>query len=109
MHSVITLTEKAIEKVKLFAGKEPSAHGKFLRIFVKTGNCSGFEFGFSFDHQNDGDSVVNSGELQILIDQLSLKYLDNATVDYVDDARGAGFVVQNPNMKNSCGCGNSFS
>lgn len=81
-----------------------------LRVFVSGGGCSGFKYGFSFDENvaEDDARVVNAG-VTLLVDSMSLQYLDGAEIDYRDDASGAQFVIRNPNAQTSCGCGNSFS
>ncbi|HLG21026.1 MAG TPA: iron-sulfur cluster insertion protein ErpA [Bdellovibrionota bacterium] len=105
----LTITEKAIEKVKTFAAADKSSNGKGLRIYVQGGGCSGFQYGFAFDDQQDGDTVLEKGEIKVLVDPHSAPYLAAATVDYVEDFRGSGFVVNNPNAKGTCGCGSSFT
>ncbi len=106
---MVTMTEKAIEKVKVFAAQDTTSAGKSLRIFVKGGGCSGFEYGFSFDEEKEGDSIVEAGGIRVVIDSFSAPYITDSTVDYIEDFRGAGFVVQNPNAKSTCGCGSSFT
>ncbi len=106
---MMTLTEKAVEKVRFYAGEMPEAEGKSLRIFVQGGGCSGFQYGFTFDEQQDGDTVVQADGVSVLVDPMSAPYLAGATVDFVEDLRGSGFVVDNPNAVRSCGCGHSFS
>ena len=106
---MLTMTEKATDKVRHFAVEMPEAKGKELRIFVQGGGCSGFQYGFTFDDQQEGDTVIESGGVKVLVDPMSAQYLSGATVDFVEDLRGAGFVVENPNAVRSCGCGHSFS
>jgi iron-sulfur cluster insertion protein len=106
---MVTLTERAADKVRFFAGSMPEAEGKRLRIFIQGGGCSGFQYGFTFDDQQDGDTVVESGGIAVLIDPMSAQYLTGSTVDFVEDFRGSGFVVENPHAVRSCGCGHSFS
>lgn len=106
---LLTLTEKAIQKVHSFAASNKEAEGKSLRVYVQGGGCSGFEYGFTFDERREDDNVIQAGDVQVFLDPISLPYLQNATVDFVEDFRGSGFVVQNPNATGSCGCGHSFS
>jgi iron-sulfur cluster assembly accessory protein len=106
---MVTLTEKAVEKIRFYAGQMPEADGKSLRIFVQGGGCSGFQYGFTFDDKQDGDTVVEADGIEVLVDPMSAPYLDGARVDFVEDLRGSGFVVDNPNAVRSCGCGHSFS
>ncbi len=106
---MLNMTEKAAEKVRSFASQMPEAKGKDLRIFIQGGGCSGFQYGFTFDDLQEGDTVVESSGVRVLVDQMSAQYLSGATVDFIEDLRGAGFVVDNPNAVRSCGCGHSFA
>lgn len=107
---MISLTEQAISKVHEFATQMPEAEGKDLRIFIQGVSCSGFAYGFTFDDKRDGDQVVSAGDLQILVDPQSAPYLAGSTVDFVDDERGAGFTVDNPNASGVGGeCGGGCS
>jgi iron-sulfur cluster insertion protein len=106
---MIQMTEKAIEKVRAFAAADAASQGKALRVYVQGGGCSGFQYGFAFDDSKDGDTVSETAGIKVVIDSASAPYLENATVDYVEDLRGAGFVVRNPNAKGTCGCGSSFT
>jgi iron-sulfur cluster insertion protein len=107
---MLNLTTKAIEKVKAFAAADAATTAnKGLRIFVQGGGCSGFQYGFAFDEKKDGDTVIETGQVKVIVDPFSAPYLADSTVDYVDDLRGSGFVVQNPQAKGTCGCGSSFT
>ena len=105
----ISLTEKAIQKVQTFANGNKEATGKHLRVYVQGGGCSGFEYGFTFDDLREDDVIIEQGPVKVLLDPISQPYLQGCTVDYLEDFRGSGFSVQNPNAKGSCGCGHSFS
>jgi len=106
----LSLTDAAVAKVKFFAGSMPDSEGKPLRIFVQGGGCSGFQYGFTFDAKKADDTVVSTGGIEVVIDPQSATYLKDAKVDYVEDFRGAGFSVTNPNATGgSCGCGKSFN
>ena len=105
---LLALTEAAINKVKHFAGTMADAQGKPLRIFVQGGGCSGFQYGFQFDEKREGDNVMELGGVTVVVDPQSAGYLRDCTVTYVEDFRGAGFSVENPNSTGSCGCGKSF-
>ncbi|MGH9398729.1 MAG: HesB/IscA family protein [Thermoanaerobaculia bacterium] len=110
MKPLLLLTEKAIEKVKYFAHSMPDSQGKPLRVFVQGGGCSCYQYGFTFDEKKDGDAVMEQGGVTVLVDAQSATYLKDATVDFVEDMRGAGFSVTNPNATGgSCGCGKSFN
>ena len=105
---LLSLTDAAIEKVKHFAKSMPDSEGKPLRIFVQGGGCSGFQYGFQFDEKREGDNVLEQGGITVVVDSQSAGYLRDCTVTYVEDFRGAGFSVENPNSTGSCGCGKSF-
>jgi iron-sulfur cluster insertion protein len=106
---LLSLTDAAIEKVKHFATTMPDSQGKPLRIFVQGGGCSGFQYGFTFDEKRENDAVIETGGIEVVVDPQSATYLKDAKVDYVEDFRGAGFSVQNPNATGGCGCGKSFN
>ena len=105
---LLLMTDAAIEKVKHFATTMPDSQNKPLRIFVQGGGCSGFQYGFQFDEKRDGDTAWEQGGVSIVVDQQSAGYLKDCTVNYVEDFRGAGFSVENPNATGGCGCGKSF-
>lgn len=108
--SLLNLTERAIAKVRAFGDASQEAAGKCFRVYVQGGGCSGFEYGFTLDEKREDDSVIPAaGGLEVLLDPVSLPYLKGCTIDFVEDFRGSGFVVQNPNATGSCGCGHSFS
>ena len=107
--ALLSLTDAAVAKVKYFAGTMPDSQGKPLRIFVQGGGCSGFQYGFTFDDRKEGDTVIETGGIEVVVDPQSAQYLKDAKVDYVEDFRGAGFSVTNPQSTGGCGCGKSFS
>jgi iron-sulfur cluster assembly accessory protein len=105
----VTLTGKGAEKVREFLGSQgldQSSAG--LRVGVRGGGCSGFQYQLAFDEQRDGDVVFEHSGLRLLVDNQSLPYVDGSTIDYVDSLQGAGFQVNNPNVVAACGCGSSF-
>jgi iron-sulfur cluster assembly accessory protein len=106
---LLALTPAAVEKVKYFAKSMPDSEGKPLRIFVHGGGCSGFQYGFQFDEKRDDDNVLELSDITVVVDPQSATYLRDSTVDYVEDFRGAGFSVTNPQSTGGCGCGKSFS
>ena len=105
---LLSLTDAAVAKVKYFAQTMPDSTGKPLRVFVQGGGCSGFQYGFTFDEKHADDNVLDQDGITILVDPQSATYLKDSTVDYVEDFRGAGFSVTNPNSTGGCGCGKSF-
>lgn len=107
---VIDLTHEAILKVKSFiAGKPEQTEGKLFRINVEGGGCSGMQYGFTFDTPKETDYVVDCEDIQVLIDREASVFIKGAVVDYIEDFRGSGFVVKNPQSKGECGCGLSFT
>jgi iron-sulfur cluster insertion protein len=106
---LLKLSDSAIEKVKYFARTMPDSEGKPLRVFIQGGGCSGFQYGFTFDEKKEGDTVIEQDGVTVLVDPQSVSYLKGSTVNYVEDFRGAGFSVENPNSTGGCGCGKSFS
>ena len=106
---MITFTERGAEKVQEFLasqGAEINTAG--LRVGVRGGGCSGFQYALAFDTQREGDEVFEDHGLRILVDSPSLPYVRGAIVDYVESMQGAGFKVDNPNVVAACGCGSSF-
>lgn len=107
--SPVSLTEVAAAKVHEIC-KEEGLEGQGLRVQVKGGGCSGFQYDLFFDEKpTDMDLVVTSRGVQIFIDPLSAQYLEGTEIDYVEGLSGAGFKFGNPNVKGTCGCGSSFS
>jgi len=106
---MITLTEKAAEKIRNLQQQE-SKEGFALRLRVVGGGCAGYSYAMDFEEKPSEDDVVfeNHG-IKIVVDPQSLPMLDNSVVDWTDGLVGAGFTLQNPNAKGSCGCGHSFT
>ena len=105
----VLFTDAAVAKIRQFLESKEEARGKHLRIFVQGGGCSGFEYGFTFDVEKDGDMKLVQGDVEILVDLFSLPYLEGSQVDYKESLMGSGFSVTNPNAKGTCGCGHSFT
>ena len=105
----LSLTEAAAQKVRFLIDEEGNDDLK-LRVFVSGGGCSGFEYGFTFDEDEDEeDTLIERAGVTLLIDPLSYQYLVGAQIDFMEDLKGSRFVVINPNAATTCGCGNSFS
>jgi len=105
----VTFTEQGAVKVREFLesqGADITSAG--LRVGVRGGGCSGFQYQLAFDDHHDGDAVFEDHGLRILVDAQSLPYVDGSQIDYVDSLQGAGFQVNNPNVVAACGCGSSF-
>jgi iron-sulfur cluster assembly protein len=106
---MITITDKGAEKVHEFLSAQGSVDaGAGLRVGVKGGGCSGFQYNLAFDQKRDGDEVFEYAGLKVYVDQPSLPYVRGSVIDYVESLQGAGFQVNNPNVVAACGCGSSF-
>ncbi|HEX3976805.1 MAG TPA: iron-sulfur cluster assembly accessory protein [Solirubrobacteraceae bacterium] len=106
---MITLTDKGAEKVRDFLSTQSAvAATAGLRVGVRGGGCSGFQYALAFDEQRDGDSVFEDKGIRLLVDTPSLPYVEGSTIDFVEGLQGAGFKVDNPNVIAACGCGSSF-
>ena len=105
----INITDSAILKITDLLAEENNPILK-LRTFVQGGGCSGFQYGFTFDEeQNEDDFLIQRPGLTVLIDAMSMQYLTGSTIDYKEDLSGSSFVIQNPGATSTCGCGSSFS
>ena len=104
----ISLTTAAADAVRdLLAKRELEGYG--LRVFIKGGGCSGYQYGMALDNNfRDEDLITDCHGVKVIVDEVSIDYLRGATVDFVDDLMGSGFKVENPNAVASCGCGSSF-
>ena len=103
----ITVTESA--KTRILNLVETSDSNKF-RVYVTGGGCSGFQYGFKFDQEIAfDDDEINFTDFSVVLDSLSYPYLYGSTLDFVEDLSGSKFVINNPNAKPTCGCGESFS
>ena len=103
----ITLTASA--SLRIFNVLKDTTNSKF-RVYVTGGGCSGFQYGFKFDNDEAfDDDVIEFKDFSVLIDSMSYPYLYGSTLDFVEDLSGAKFVIQNPNAKTTCGCGESFT
>ena len=107
--SQITLDSAAIVKIKDLLAIE-NVIGLKLRIYVSGGGCSGFQYGFTFDeNQNEDDFIVNQDEVSLLIDAHSMQYLTGSVISYDTSLMTSGFNIKNPAATSTCGCGSSFS
>lgn len=104
----VTLTDKAITKIKEFYAQDKTLEGKQLRVFVEKGGCSGYSYAFKFDEAVDTDTKLPYEGFSVVIDSETEKLVKGAMIDYKEDFGQEGFAIQNPNAKKSCGCGNSF-
>src|SRR5436305_10847395 len=105
----IDFTSKGAEKVHEFlSAQEADTSAAGLRVGVKGGGCSGFQYQLAFDEQRDTDAVFEDHGLKLLADRQSLPYVAGSVIDYEESLQGAGFRVNNPNVVAACGCGSSF-
>ncbi|MBD9372147.1 iron-sulfur cluster assembly accessory protein [Rhizobium sp. ARZ01] len=104
----VTLSDAAAKRIAVILGADPAKNA--MRVSVEGGGCSGFSYKFDLvDATGADDLVLEKGEARVLIDQLSLVYMDGAEIDFVDNLMGQSFQIKNPNAVASCGCGTSFS
>jgi iron-sulfur cluster assembly accessory protein len=109
MGATVTLSDRAARRIGEILGRE--APGAKLRVSVEGGGCSGFQYKFDVEHEEAAadDIVIARDRAIVLVDPISLGYLADAEIDFVDDLIGASFKINNPNVTASCGCGTSFS
>jgi iron-sulfur cluster assembly protein len=108
--SLVNVTETALSQIKHLLDQEGKLETHALRMKVVGGGCSGLQYQLMFDDQvKDGDQQVDEAGVRVVVDEKSALYLVGTTLDYIDTLMESGFKIQNPNAKNSCGCGQSFS
>jgi iron-sulfur cluster assembly accessory protein len=108
--SVITLTASAAEKIKGLMAQEPAGEAEVLRVAIRGGGCSGFEYALGFDRgPGEGDIETEAHGVRVVVDSFSAPYLQGVKVDFVETIQEAGFKIDNPNAASSCGCGSSFT
>lgn len=105
---MITITSAAQQKIMELIQEEPDTLG--LRVYVKGGGCHGYQYGMAFESKvGEDDTVVEKGDVKVIMDSQSAPLLSGCEVDYVDSMQGSGFAINNPQAKTTCGCGSSFS
>ncbi len=106
---MITITQEAVQQLKGFLVEQGSPEAG-LRVFVAPGGCSGLQYGMTIEESaEDGDEVVETDGVRLLVDNISAMYLQGAEVDYVNSLMGGGFTVHNPSAVSGCACGHSFN
>ena len=106
---MIEISESAKEKIINILAEEKNPNLK-LRTFVQGGGCAGFNYGFTLDEeQAEDDFELEVGSFKVLIDSMSMQYLNGATIDYKEGLMGSSFTINNPHAKTTCGCGSSFA
>lgn len=105
----IVFTDNAAKKVRALIEEENNS-ALMLRVFISGGGCSGFQYGFTFDEERaEDDFALEKGGVTVLVDPMSYQYLVGAEIDYKEGLEGSQFVIRNPNVTSTCGCGSSFS
>jgi iron-sulfur cluster assembly protein len=105
---MVTLTDIAAQKVQEFMAGQAAEGDVGLRVGVKGGGCSGFQYALALDEKREDDHVFDASGIRVLVDPASMEYVDGSTVDFTESFQGSGFEVSNPNVVASCGCGSSF-
>jgi iron-sulfur cluster assembly protein len=104
----ITLSPKAVEKIGELLGGQSDGEGQALRVAVRGGGCSGFQYALAFDRAKEDDHVFEVDGVAVIVDKTSMQFVFGSEVDYIEGLQGAGFQVNNPNVVAACGCGSSF-
>ena len=106
---MVTISDSAVKKIKtIIAEEDPDLN---LRGFVQCGCCSGFQYGFTLEELPvaDDDFTFERDGVGVVIDSMSMQYMNEAVIDYKEDLMGASFTIKNPNVTATCGCGSSFT
>ncbi|HKH15020.1 MAG TPA: iron-sulfur cluster insertion protein ErpA [Solirubrobacterales bacterium] len=106
--TAVQLTDKAAGKIKELIGSNGNSEEQALRVAVRGGGCSGFQYALALDQPKSDDHVFEHQDVAVVVDKVSMQFVFGSEVDYVDGLQGAGFVVNNPNVVAACGCGSSF-
>jgi iron-sulfur cluster assembly protein len=106
--TAIQLTDKAAAKIKDLLAANANAEEQALRVAVRGGGCSGFQYALALDKATGDDHMFEHQGVAVVVDKVSMQFVFGSEVDYVDGLQGAGFVVNNPNVVAACGCGSSF-
>lgn len=107
---MITVTDNAFNKIRDLIVEEKDNDNLALRMSVKGGGCSGFQYEFTFDNkQEEDDFVIEKDCIKVFVDSMSAQYLMGATLDYKEEKFNSQFVITNPEVKGTCGCGSSFN
>ncbi|WP_343189585.1 iron-sulfur cluster insertion protein ErpA [Buchnera aphidicola] len=105
MKKIITITKKAKKKINNINKKK-----RILRIYIKGGGCNGFQYKFKLEKKiKKNDIIIKKKKTLIIIDKISINYLNKCKIDYLKNLEGSKFIINNPNAKNTCSCGSSFN
>ena len=107
-NSAVTLSDKAAEKINELIASGQAGSDQALRIAVRGGGCSGFQYALALDQKKSDDHVFEHSGVAVIVDKVSMQFVFGSEVDYVEGLQGAGFQVNNPNVVAACGCGSSF-
>lgn len=105
-NAAVTLSDRAADKIRELVAASPEE--QVLRVAVRGGGCSGFQYALALDKAKDDDHVFEHNGVAVVVDKVSMQFVFGSEVDYVDGLQGAGFTVNNPNVVAACGCGSSF-
>ena len=108
LKEAITLSAKEVEKIGELLGGSDDSESQALRVAVRGGGCSGFQYALAFDRAKEDDHVFEVDGVSVVVDKVSMQFVFGSEVDYVEGLQGAGFQVNNPNVVAACGCGSSF-
>jgi iron-sulfur cluster assembly accessory protein len=106
--AAVSISDSAAEKIRALTAAGEDAGEQALRVAVKGGGCSGFQYALALDKPKDDDHVFEQNGVAVVVDKVSMQFVFGSQVDYVDGLQGAGFTVNNPNVVAACGCGSSF-
>ena len=104
----IKISDNAAAKIKELLADQEDASEQALRVAVRGGGCSGFQYALAFDQRKADDHVFDDRGVAVVVDKVSMQFVFGSEVDYVEGLQGAGFQVNNPNVVAACGCGSSF-
>lgn len=107
---ILTISEEAVQKLQEIISEDENGKEVVFRVWVSGGGCSGLQYGFAVDTEGPEaeDKLVEQDGIKVIIDPLSLTYMEGSEIQYAETAFGGGFKIENPNAVSSCGCGNSF-
>lgn len=106
--AAVTLTETAVQKIRELTSGNENPDEQALRVAVRGGGCSGFQYSLALDKAKEEDHVFEHEGIAVIVDKVSMQFVFGSQVDFVDGLQGAGFTVNNPNVVAACGCGSSF-
>ena len=106
--AAVTLSDSAVQKIRELTVSNENAEEQALRVSVRGGGCSGFQYSLALDKAKEDDHIFEHEGISVLVDKVSMQFVFGSEVDYVDGLQGAGFTVNNPNVVAACGCGSSF-